>query len=384
MKVRPNKYSILLFLLLVIFTGGCAKSSSEKHQGADSFILRGKLRNKDSGMVYLSQSRGKDFVVCDSTWIKKDGYFKFTGKFEEPDIYQVSISPQNKMLLVIDTVQIQVSADANDLQKTGEIPVSKENELLQELINAVEKNQEKISNLEKLFIAARKAGKTDSIPYYQEKYLTLKSENTQTIKDFIRSNPDSFVASYVAFSMVKKEDNAEFLDSMLMVFNKEMAHSKFVKLLNEQITGFNSLAVGSLAPDFTLPQPDGTSLSLSSLNGKYTLLDFWASWCRPCRKENPMMVKLYNRYKNNGFEILGISLDQSKDQWVKAIEKDSLPWHQVSDLKGMNSIAVQLYNVQEIPHNVLLDQEGKIIEKNLTGNSLNEKLAELFPLGGEE
>lgn len=379
MKVRLEKYNTLLFLLLVIFTGGCAKLSSEKHQGADSFILRGKLRNKNSGMVYLSQSRGKDFVVCDSALVRENGNFKFTGKFEGPDIYQVSISPQNKMLLVIDIPQIEVSADANNLQKTGEIRDSKENELLQELINAVEKKLEKISNLEKLFIAARKAGKTDSIPYYQEKYLTLKSENTQTIMDFIRSNPDSFVASYAAFSMVKKEDNAEFLDSMLMVFNKEMADSKFVKLLNEQITDFNSLAVGSLAPDFTLPQPDGTSLTLSSLNGKYTLLDFWASWCRPCREENPMMVKLFNRYKKNGFEILGISLDQSKDQWVKAIEKDRLPWHQVSDLKGMNSIAVQLYNVQDIPLTILLNEEGRIIAINLRGAALEEKLTELFP-----
>jgi peroxiredoxin len=165
---------------------------------------------------------------------------------------------------------------------------------------------------------------------------------------------------------------------MLIAFNQRIPDSKYVRLLNENRTRSNRIAVGEIAPEVVLPQPDGTPFSSFSLKGNYVLLDFWASWCKPCREENPNVVKLYKRYHKRGFEILGISLDESKDRWIEAIKKDGLPWHHVSDLKGLNSAVIRLYDVEAIPMTLMLDKDGRIIELNLRGRALEEKLKELF------
>ena len=119
-------------------------------------------------------------------------------------------------------------------------------------------------------------------------------------------------------------------------------------------------------------------MSLSDLRGKIVLVDFWASWCGPCRRENPNVVRMYNKYKDKGFDILGVSLDKTQDRWLQAIEQDGLEWHHVSDLKGWSNEVAQAYGVRSIPHTILLDQEGRIIARNLRGQALEEKLEELF------
>lgn len=151
-----------------------------------------------------------------------------------------------------------------------------------------------------------------------------------------------------------------------------------VKKMNKKIENFAKLRIGGQAPEIDLPGPDGKNVKLSSLRGNYVLIDFWASWCRPCRVENPNVVKMYNKYKDKGFEIYGVSLDRTKESWLQAIEADGLEWTQVSDLKFWNSEAAQAYNVNSIPQTILLDKEGKIIAKNLRGKSLENKLEEIF------
>lgn len=148
--------------------------------------------------------------------------------------------------------------------------------------------------------------------------------------------------------------------------------------LQEQIDRVNAFAVGGEAPDFTQNMPDGKSLTLSELRGRYVLIDFWASWCGPCRRENPHVVKLYDQYKDKGFTVLGVSLDRDQERWLKAIEADNLTWYQVSDLKGWSNSVAQLYGVRSIPHTVLLDPEGKIVARNLRGASLDNTLQELL------
>ncbi len=139
-----------------------------------------------------------------------------------------------------------------------------------------------------------------------------------------------------------------------------------------------SFLPGAVAPGFKLPTPEGEEVSLEEYKGKVTLIDFWASWCGPCRKENPNVVKMYNKYKAKGFEIIGVSLDRKKDAWVKAIAKDGLTWQHVSDLKGWKNVVAQAYSVSSIPHTVLVDREGKIIARNLRGPMLEAKLEEIF------
>lgn len=148
--------------------------------------------------------------------------------------------------------------------------------------------------------------------------------------------------------------------------------------LKNAVKATSSMMPGAEAPDFTMNTPDGQPLSLKDLRGKVLLIDFWASWCGPCRRENPNVVKAYKKYHDKGFDVLGVSLDKDKKRWLDAIEKDGLIWHHVSDLKGWANAAAQLYGVRSIPHTVLLDKDGKIIARNLRGPALEQKLAELF------
>ena len=148
--------------------------------------------------------------------------------------------------------------------------------------------------------------------------------------------------------------------------------------MKAQIEQMKSFVVGGQAPDFTQKTPDGGEMSLSELRGKVVLVDFWASWCGPCRRENPNVVRMYNKYKDKGFDILGVSLDKTQDRWVQAIEQDGLEWHHVSDLKGWSNEVAQAYGVRSIPHTILLDQEGRIIARNLRGQALEDKLEQLF------
>lgn len=148
--------------------------------------------------------------------------------------------------------------------------------------------------------------------------------------------------------------------------------------LSKQIKQKEQFMVGGEAPDFTQSTPDGKEMKLSDLRGKVLLVDFWASWCGPCRKENPNVVRMYQKYKEQGFEILGVSLDKDKNRWVKAIEQDGLMWHHVSDLKGWANSVAKTYNVSSIPHTILLDKEGKVIARNLRGHALEQKLEEIF------
>lgn len=179
-----------------------------------------------------------------------------------------------------------------------------------------------------------------------------------------------------ALKQHQHSDYNYFAEQFINEFKEELP--KETAALKAQVDAAKSFAIGGTAPDFTQKTPDDKDLKLSDLRGKVVLVDFWASWCGPCRRENPNVVKLYNEYKDKGFEILGVSLDNNKDRWLQAIKQDGLTWQHVSDLKYWQNEVAQLYGVRSIPHTILLDKEGKILARNLRGASLEQKLAELF------
>jgi peroxiredoxin len=373
-----KKKILLPLLALGTLIAGCNKIGSKNDPGQEGFTIQGKLENAAGGNIYLSELGEQQFVFRDTATIGSDGSFEFKGKAEDPGIYRISLTDKNMFLLVIDTPSIEVQADAKDLRKSYTVKGSKETALLQDLVQQMDGMQQQGVNLEQRFRAAQASGKEDSMAALQEKFMALQEQNSKQIKRIIRSNPNSFVATFATASLINPEQDFAFADSMTAIFEKSMPESPYTKSLLTRLGALRNVAVGQAAPDITLPSPDGKNVSLSSLRGKYVLIDFWASWCGPCRQENPNVVRMYNKYKDKGFEIFGVSLDESRDKWLKAIAMDKLTWPHVSDLKGWSSAAAQAYNIQAIPQTLLLDKEGKIIAKNLRGKALEDKLASLL------
>ncbi len=194
-------------------------------------------------------------------------------------------------------------------------------------------------------------------------------------------NVDAIVAGIQATLQGNSTQAALLTDGAKQALVAEvMAEMREKQMAQQQAASASTGAVqvGQQAPDITLDTPEGKPVSLSDFRGKYVLVDFWASWCRPCRVENPNVVRVYGKYKDKGFEILGVSLDRSRDAWLKAIEADGLTWQHISDLKFWQSAAAQTYGVSSIPYTVLVGPDGKVIAQNLRGAALEQKLAELL------
>ena len=199
------------------------------------------------------------------------------------------------------------------------------------------------------------------------------------IADIPKGSPAQKMALTGVIGVFKRKQSPNFVHfGELFVQTFQESDPFAAKSLAQELNAAKSFMIGGEAPDFTQKTPEGADLSLSDFKGKVVLVDFWASWCGPCRRENPNVVRMYDKYKNQGFEILSVSLDRKKDRWLKAIEKDGLNWAHVSDLKGWKNEVAQLYGVSSIPHTVLLDKEGKILARNLRGPKLEQKLAEIF------
>ena len=364
---------LVLMASAAAFLASCQTNKSTSNE--DGFTIEGKLQNAETGnQVYLLELGDQQFVARDTAEIGADGTFTFQGIVKEPTMYRITLDQRNGLMLVLDNDKVKVQADAKDINGTAKVEGSEDSELFQQLNKLVNESRLKQVALEERYQQAMEAGNEDSVVAIQEEYGALQ----QQVKDFIAQHPSSVVAAFGTATLIDPSNDFAFADSMATLLNKNIPNSKYTLMLNEQLKPFRNTAIGQVAPDITLPTPEGGTKSLSSLRGKYVLVDFWASWCGPCRKENPNVVKMYDKYKDKGFEIFGVSLDQSKDKWEKAIADDKLPWPHVSDLQGWQSSAAQLYNVSAIPQTVLIDPEGKIIAKGLRGPDLEQKLATLL------
>jgi peroxiredoxin len=208
--------------------------------------------------------------------------------------------------------------------------------------------------------------------------IAVQEKNLDSL--FILANPGSYLSLLAVKDMGGPYSDPNELQPMFDKLSKEVQTSAGGVTYQQYLTGLKAVAVGAIAPDFEQPDTNGTPVKLSSFRGKYILVDFWASWCGPCRHENPNVVKAFNAYKGKNFTILSVSLDRpgKKDAWLKAIHTDGLAWNHVSDLKFWDNDAAKLYGVRAIPQNLLLDPNGKIIAKNLFGDDLENKLAALF------
>jgi peroxiredoxin len=214
----------------------------------------------------------------------------------------------------------------------------------------------------------------------QAKYKAVQLEQKNVLKTFITENPNSYLSLLALTSVSGPSPDVAEVEPLYESLSDELKKSEQGRQLKSAIDALKLTAIGAMAPDFIQNDVNGLPVRLSSFKGKYVLIDFWASWCGPCRQENPNVVRTYNKYKNKNFTILGVSLDREdgKNAWLAAIKKDGLTWTQVSDLKYWNNLAAAVYGVRSIPQNFLIDPTGKIVAKDLRGDDLDNKLAELL------
>ena len=302
----------------------------------------------------------------------KNGSFEFTGNVSEPTgAYIMVIGQRGAIPFMLENANITISAGQAGLTVTG----SEGQKIYDQFMAINATAQQEAMKLQQEYQAAN--GDQAKIQAIQEAYAKLMTDVQAKETELIKANPDSYVSAFVIASGMGQMEYEQLKERYNLLGEKAKAGAQG-KAIAAQIAKLESTAIGQIAPNFTITTPEGESISLYDIKGKVKLIDFWASWCGPCRGENPHVVEIYKEYHPKGLEIFGVSLDNNKEAWVKAIADDGLVWKHGSDLKGWQSAPAQLYSVTGIPHTVLLDENNKIIAKNLRGDELKQKIAELL------
>ncbi|MEN8121013.1 MAG: TlpA disulfide reductase family protein [Bacteroidota bacterium] len=364
---------LLIIALLTNFIWACDIPA----HGQSGFTINGTITGYESGMVFLKKRDSGNWVTLDSMESNK-GKFNFKGKMDTPEIYYITFGNNKKISRIfLDNSNITFSVNMDDLRNPV-IKGSKAQDQYNQYRDEIKSFDDKLKDLYQQYMAAQKEGNKELLKQIDSTYYAINDEKTGFIKNYISSNNKSAITPYVFLSGLSYTLEVNEMDSIFKLLDESLASSPYYEIMGEKIKVLRNVEIGKKAPDFTLNDTLGNPISLSSFKGKYLLIDFWAAWCGPCRAENPNNVKLYADYKDKGFEIFGVSFDNGSKAWVKAINKDGLTWPQVSDLKGWSSAAGKLYGVSAIPHTLLLDKDGVILAKNLRGEKLREKVAELL------
>ncbi|HAB51152.1 MAG: hypothetical protein A3K31_05965 [Ignavibacteria bacterium RIFOXYA12_FULL_35_25] len=360
---------VVLFLLFTIIFASC---STKK----DQYAIHGTVKGVDTGKIYLQKYDSEKWINIDSTRLEK-GKFTFKGTIEIPEMRQIIMEEKQVVIpLFVENSNIDVQIFPDSIDKSI-VKGSTSQDKYQEYITLSEVIDQRMEEAYKEWKKAKEVGDSIIMNRADSISTVLDGEMKKLLIDFAKTNNATVVAPYLVmrnswqFELPDLEKIVSGLDTLINV-------SQYTQLLKKRIDILRGVEIGRTAPDLTMNDPTGKPLTLSSLRGKILLVDFWASWCGPCRVENPNVVKAYQQYNKKGFDILGCSFDKNREKWLKAIEDDKLTWHHVSDLQGWANAAGKLYGINSIPANVLLDKDQKIIARNLRGDDLINKLAEVF------
>ncbi|MCE1199836.1 MAG: DUF4369 domain-containing protein [Marinilabiliales bacterium] len=360
---------ILYFASLVLLVASC---STKPH-----FTITGNVEGLPDGTVYLKLRSGTQVTTIDSAK-SVGGKFVLKGTVVVPEQYGLVLGERKQVGVMVENKDITVTGKADDL-KSLVIKGSVSQDEMKTLDEKSGALNNQMHDLYGKYSEAKKAGNAEVMAKLEKQRDSLDDLQTQVMKNFIASNPNSFVAP-VILQRIQYGMEADEIDGYLKKFSAEVMKNQVAKGLADRVAVLQSVAVGKMAPDFTQNDSIGNPVKLSDVYSKhaYTLVDFWASWCGPCRGENPNVVAVWKDYNAKGFHVMGVSYDNDKGKWLQAVASDKLTWTQVSDLKGWGNATAAIYGINSIPANLLIDQTGKIVGRNLRGEKLRETIAGLL------
>ena len=376
-----NKLGSLLLLLL---TFSCQNQKPVK----DSYIIEAHAPGVYNGMrAYLKVQDERGRLIDKDTAIVVDERFSFQGKRDEPTLELLTLNGSEGFLpIIVENGEIHITIQKDSLP-SSKISGTLNNEAYQRYFKDENSLKDKLKTLTSNYQKATASNSGDQQAVLKEITQTREALN-QLPTTYISQNKDAFLSILILNQAIQNRQlNFEQIESAYNSLSQELKTSTngnkigaFIATQKQIIEAEKATQIGNVAPNFRALNPEGQTLALNDVKGKVTIIDFWASWCGPCRRENPNVVKLYKTYHNKGLEIIGVSLDREgqKDRWLKAIEDDQLTWHHVSNLKFWQDPIAKLYNVRSIPATFILDADGKIIAKNLRGPALENKIAELL------
>ena len=361
------------------------KQENKQEKGWE-VTLKGRVENPmANGVIQLESLTNSAAEVPPQVITQKGNAYETTVRLEEPGYYRLNFYGLQFVDFILNRSNLEINVEGSNPAGFSEIIGSPDMDLINEVQELMGQAQSspRSAELNAAFTAARAAGDVAKMEEVQLAYMDILYEGYDQVAALLKAHGPS-LATINLLTSSNTFDRDRYFDLYLHVaeeLKQEWPEYKVAQEFIATVEKMKVVAIGQQAPEIALPDPNGQIVTLSSLRGTYVLVDFWAKWCGPCRKENPNVVRLYHQYKDKGFEVFGVSLDRSKEDWVQGIQEDGLVWTHVSDLQYFNSQAANDYGINAIPFSVLIDPNGVIIGKNLRGAGLEKRLREIFDKG---